>query len=416
MTGEVEPLELGLPLLHPAQRQVVDEAARFNVLACGRRWGKTVLGVDRLVIPALAGKPVGWYSPTYKMLAEVWRDVRRVLQPYATRVDKQAHRIELVSGGVWEMWSLDTPDVSRGRKYARVVIDEAAMVPHMADTWQAAIRPTLTDLEGDAWFLSTPKGMNFFRQIYARGQDPLRPDWKSWQMPTVANPFIKAGEVEAARQELPERTFAQEYLAQFLEDAGGVFRRVRACATAERATPYRGEFVAGLDWAQQHDFTVMVVLDAETRRVVDMNRFNQVDWAVQRGRVKTMADKWGISQIIAEHNSIGGPNIEALQREGLPVVSFETTSLSKPPLIESLALALERSELEILNDPVLVAELEAYERTISPVTGRSRYGAPEGMYDDTVMALALAWYGATEGHFDVVGQDVRDALLGYRGL
>ena len=58
-------------------------------------------------------------------------------------------------------------------------------------------------------------------------------------------------------------------------------------------------------------------------------------------------------------------------------------------------IELERGELGILNDPVLIGELEAYERTVSPVTGRSRYSAPEGMHDDCVMALALAWYGLT---------------------
>jgi phage terminase large subunit-like protein len=389
-------LTLTLPRPHLAQKTVIKEARRFNVMACGRRFGKTRLGIDRLIRPALEGKPVAFFAPTYKMMSDVWRETYNTVQPATKRVASQEHRIELITGGIIDMWSLDTPDAPRGRKYARVIIDEAAMVPQLQEAWQASIRPTLTDYEGDAWFTSTPKGANFFRTIYQYGQDPLKPDWVSWQMPTTANPHIKASEVEAARDELPERVFQQEYLALFLEDSGSVFRKVRAAATAQRAEPYSGRFVMGLDWAMSEDFTVITVMDAETRRMVDMDRFNQIDWAVQRGRVKTMADKWKVENIIAEHNSIGGPNIEALQREGLPVVSFETTAVSKPPLIESLALAFERSEIEILNDPVLVGELEAYERTVSPVTGRSRYGAPDGMHDDTVISLALALWGCHE--------------------
>ena len=372
----------------------MSEARRFNVLACGRRWGKTRLGIDRLIRPALEGQPVAFFAPTYKMMSDVWRETYNTVLPTAKRVSAQEHRIELITGGVIDMWSLDTPDAPRGRKYQRVVIDEAAMVSHLQEAWQASIRPTLTDYQGDAWFTSTPKGANFFRTIFQYGQDPLRPEWASWQMPTTANPYIRASEVEAARQELPERVFQQEYEARFLEDAGGVFRKVRQAATAERVPPYAGRFVMGVDWAMQNDFTVLVVLDAEARRVVDMDRFHQIDWAVQRQRLRVMADRWKVERIVAEHNSIGGPNIEALQREGLPVHGFETTAQTKPPLIESLALAFERDELVILNDPVLVGELEAYEREVSAVTGRSRYNAPEGQHDDCVVSLALAWKAA----------------------
>jgi hypothetical protein len=96
--------------------------------------------------------------------------------------------------------------------------------------------------------------------------------------------------------------------------------------------------------------------------------------------------------IWAEANSIGGPNIEALQAEGLPVNAFTTSASSKPTLIESLALAIERGELALLRDPVLLGELQAYTVERLP-SGRFRYTAPPGAHDDTVIAAALAWYG-----------------------
>jgi hypothetical protein len=146
-----------------------------------------------------------------------------------------------------------------------------------------------------------------------------------------------------------------------------------------------------VDWGQSNDFTVLTVFDADKRQQVDMDRFNKVDWALQRGRLKAMADKWKVDRILAEKNSIGGPNIEALRREGLPVLAFDTTAVSKPPLIESLVLAIEKREVTLLNDPVLINELEAYERTVSKDTGRSKYGAPESMHDDVVVSVALGW-------------------------
>jgi hypothetical protein len=368
---------LVLPTPHPAQQQIIREAKRFNVLACGRRFGKTLLGIELATI-AREGVPVAWFSPTYKMLAEVWRDTKHMLQNVITEVNVQQHRLGIGKGSI-DMWSLDSPDSSRGRFYRRVVVDEAAMVPNFQEAWQAVIRPTLADLKGDAFWLSTPRGMNFFKQGFDNGQDPLMPDWASWQFPTVANPYISPDEVESARQELPELTFKQEYLAEFLQSEGAVFRNIESNLTAEKdADPaaHKGHrVVSGLDWAQKHDFTAH-------------------EWAFQRARIKNDIDRWGIAQVLAEENSIGSPNIEALQKEGLPVKGFQTTAQSKSPLIQSLALAFERNEFKWLNMPVATAELIAYESKVSTVTGRVSYSAPEGMNDDTVIARALMNHSA----------------------
>jgi hypothetical protein len=128
---------------------------------------------------------------------------------------------------------------------------------------------------------------------------------------------------------------------------------------------------------------------------VAIDRFNQIDYAFQRGRLRALADKWHVRRIDAELNAMGEPVVEQLQRDNLPVRGFQTTASSKPPLIESLALAFERVEARWIDNPIATGELEAYERTVSAVTGRSSYSAPEGMHDDIVMARALAWHAAT---------------------
>src|ERR1035438_6839098 len=161
MSNKLIPLKLMAP--HPAQLRLIQESQRFNVVCCGRRWGKTVLGMDRLIQAALEGKPVAWFSPTYRLLGDVWRELLCVLAPAIRQKSEQEKRLELINGGVIELWSLDSADAGRRRKYAVVVIDEAAMVPALEQAWQQSIRPTLTDLKGCAWFLSTPKGMNYFK-------------------------------------------------------------------------------------------------------------------------------------------------------------------------------------------------------------------------------------------------------------
>lgn len=388
-----------LPRLHAGQQQIAREAKRYSVLACGRRFGKSVFGIDRITHPALAGYPVGYYCPTHKMLAEVWRTANSVLSPVVARRNAQEHRLELVTGGVVDMWSLETPDTSRGRKYKRVVIDEAAMVADLLGTWDAVIRPTLTDYKGDAFFLSTPKGLNGFHTMFERGLDPERDTWASWQMPTTTNPHIAQSEVDEAERETPSDLFAQEYLAQFISAAGAVFRNLDACLTAEPSQPdaHNGHrIVMGVDWAQSQDFTVISAVCADCRVEVAIDRFNKIDYGIQRGRLTAMAEAWSVADVLAEENSIGKPNIEQLWSEGLPIRGFNTTAQSKGPLVQSMALALEREEFHWLVDATARNELLSYEAKINPVTNRVTYSAPKGQHDDTVIARCLALKAAID--------------------
>lgn len=198
---------------------MLSEANRFNVVCCGRRWGKTTLAGELLLSPddpengALNGFPVAYGAPTYKMLMEVWREVVRLTADITLVKSEVEKRIELHGGGVIDFWSLDAPDTIRGRKYKRFILDESAMVPNLKDTWTKVIRPMLTDLIGDAWFLSTPRGKsNYFYDL------SKMPGWGFFQMPTTSNPHIPLSEVADAEATLDPVTFAQEYLASFVTE------------------------------------------------------------------------------------------------------------------------------------------------------------------------------------------------------
>jgi predicted phage terminase large subunit-like protein len=237
-----------LPVLHSAQEQIRAGAARFNVLNCGRRFGKDVLGQDLLVEPALKekGLPVAWFAPTYKMMQDTFRDVSDTLRPVATKINASEYRIELVTGGVIDMWSLDVPNVARGRKYARVIINEAAMVNDLTRVFQRVIRPTLADYQGDAWFLSTPVGHNDFFDLYNR--QFTNENWRGWTYPTSANPYIPASEIEEMRRDMPDTAFRQEILAEFVAVEGALFQRNQFHIVD--AAP------AGLKWLRTYDLAL----------------------------------------------------------------------------------------------------------------------------------------------------------------
>ena len=386
-------MALTLPRLHPGQRAVWDEPCRFKVLASGRRWGKTLLGSLACVHAGAQGGRAWWVAPSYKMAQVGWRAVARLGQQVpGAQVRRGDLMVRFPNGGSVQVRSADDPQSLRGEGLTLAVMDECAFMSEAA--WTEALRPALSDRLGGALFISTPKGRNWFWRLFQRGQDDSEPDWQSWTFPTVNNPYIAPGEIEAARRDLPERIYQQEYEALFLDDAGGVFRRVLEAATLQPQAPTaHGQYVMGVDWGKSNDFTVLTVIDVVQREMVAMDRFNQIDYAVQRGRLQALAERYKPTVILAESNSMGEPIIEQLQRDGLPVRGFQTTNATKAAIIEGLALAFERTELRILDDATLVGELQAYEMDKTP-SGMVRYGAPEGLHDDTVMSLALAWEAA----------------------
>ena len=134
MSTQTIRIELNAP--HSGQQKVIDGARRFNVLQCGRRFGKTELGEDRIINTALTGQPAAWFAPTYKLLADVWRKLTFLLAPATAQVNQQEKQLRLITGGLIDCWSLDQPDAGRGRKYKRVVIDEAGIVRQLQDAWQ----------------------------------------------------------------------------------------------------------------------------------------------------------------------------------------------------------------------------------------------------------------------------------------
>lgn len=386
-------VSLKLPRPHKDQALVLADAKRFNTLCCGRRWGKTTIALDRITRTVLAQKRAAWFSPTYSSLLDAWRSLVTNLEPVTIRKNESPTRwLQLIGGGMLECWSLQDPNAGRGRAYHLAVIDEAAIVPDLKKAWEEGIRAMLSDYQGEAWFLSTPKGTaNHFHTLWRNGQDPTKTEWASWQMPTASNPYIVPGEIASAKQDLTDLAFAQEYLAQFVTWAGSVFRKITD-AVMPAGTLTAPCAMIGIDWGRTNDPTVLTAL-SRNGEVIEVDRFRGMEYGLQRERVRAFWERHGKSAwIMAEVNSMGGPVVEQLQRDGLPVVGFHTTNASKSAIIEALALAFERGVIKIPNDPVLMGELQAFEA--KPLAGGAmRYAAPQGQTDDCVMSLAFAWAG-----------------------
>lgn len=387
-----------LPRLHDGQarirREIAERNVRFAVIMCGRRWGKTTDGVEWLADGALEGMPCAWMAPSYKLLGEAWREIVSRLRPAALKVSEQEHRITLFGGGSIECWTLDSTDPGRGRKYGRVAVDEAGIVRNLLDIWNAAIRPTLVDLGGEARFYGTPKGRTHgFVQLFAKGESG-ESGWASFRAPTRENQYIPASEIEAARHDLPAAVFLQEFEGIPADDNANPFGQ-SAVAACLGPLSVKSPVVWGWDFARAQDWTVGIGLD-EAGAVCRFERWQHLPWNETRAAV---VDHTVRTLAVGDSTGIGDAIVEDIQRMGVPMEAYGFTPKSKQQLMERLAGAIQAREITF-PDGVIRAELEAfeYEYTAHGV----RYSAPDGLHDDAVMALALALYG-----YDVYGYAAR---------
>mgnify|MGYP003334548949 FL=1 len=211
------------------QLSVLTADKRFKLLACGRRWGKTALGLISVLVGhgsrrgkyrgAIDGGRIWWVVPTYPIASEVWRDLCRAAGEIAVKKSEVERRLELPNGGSVMVKSADNPDSLRGAGLDGVVIDEAAFCD--ADVWHKAIPPTIADRMGWAMLLSTPNGFNWFHDVYNQGQDDA--DWAIFQRPTADNPLIRPSELERLKRGMPLAAYLQEHEAIFTAVSGAEF-------------------------------------------------------------------------------------------------------------------------------------------------------------------------------------------------
>lgn len=374
-------LEVVLNKPHSGQEKVLSEAQRFNVLNCGRRWGKSKLAANLVVEPALESEPTGYFTPTYKLLEATYKDCLNIV----SHIIKRKHDnqfIELITGGLIEFWSLDNPNAGRSRKYKRAVVDEAAFTKNLWEAWTESIRPTLTDLKGDAWFLSTPKGKNDFFKLYMRGKQGDK-DWMSWQMSTYTNPYIDPSELDDAKKDLPEIAFRQEYMAEFSDNLANPFGLafINQCTYQLSTEP---AICFGIDLAKSFDYTVITGLD-RNGSVCYHDRF-QKDW---RQTVQTISNLPRNIPIAIDSTGVGDPIGEDVARVMHNVELFKFTSTSKQQLMEGLAVAIQQRKITF-PEGVITDELSNFEFEYTR-TG-VKYSAPSGLHDDCVCSLALAWH------------------------
>lgn len=366
----------------------IHDKKKFVVVSAGRRVGKTYNFVQWLVeeLVSSPGKKaihvdttqtnIGKYVDRYyrPILGDLWRHCKH---------DKVKHILSLPNRSYIDFGSAERPESLEGFEYDYALLNEAGIILKRPQLWDNTLRPMVKGKNTKVRIIGTPKGKNKFHELFAQ--------YRGYHYPSSVSPFWDEEELEDIRTKVPQRVWEQEYLANFLDDEGSVFRGIRKCIT-NTETITSGDkgrtYVMGVDLAKHQDFTVIIIADSETKEVRYMDRFNKLDWPFQKRKIYEAWDRFGRPLVRLDSTGVGDAIYDDLQRAGMNIDPFKFTSGSKKELIENLIVAIENQEIFFPDIPELTSELELYEIEISR-TGNVRYNAPDGFHDDIVIALAL---------------------------
>jgi len=396
--------------------EILKSPSRFKLINRHRRSRKTTLAINKLIIEACRtpNRTFAYIGPTYKQAKSiVWQDpqmLKRYLPREILKKDRNESELycEFFNGSILQIKGADDPDSLRGAGYFGVVLDEFAMMKQ--EIWEEILRPVLTENKGWAWFLFTPKGRNHAYQYWLKSKE-WGDNWETFFLNAEESNLIAKDDLEAARKEMPELLFRQEFLCEFLEGEGTVFKGVDKCIAGKLKDPEPGaRYVIGVDLAKTVDFTVLCCVDQITKRVVAFERFNQISWRYQKERIAFMAKRYNDALIIVDETGLGDPITEDLKNNDLSVEGFRFTSPSKIMLIERLMLAIEQRLILFPNIEILIEELTAFSYEMSGSSGNWKYSAPAGFHDDCVIALGLAVHGL-QGFLYSSGNDEEEEVI-----
>ncbi len=314
--------ELNWTLL-PWQIDVWQDPARFKVIAAGRRCGKSNFAIKRTLAAALnapKGSAVLYLAPTLAQARQIAWDA---LLDQAGDLIKASNinqgDITLTNGIKIHIRSGENPDALRGLKLAFAVIDEAAFIKE--EVWSKIIRPALADLKGEAIFISTPDGRNWFYDMFQLGQGGDS-DWRSWHLTTYDNPTIDPAEIEAAKKTLSSWAFKVEFESSFDTSGSGIFKEewLKYGSEPDEGSYYIAFDLAGFADVSSANTAAKRRLDRTAIAIVKVT--NDGKWFVK----KIECGRWGVEETankllknVREYQPIGvGAERGALKNAVLP--------------------------------------------------------------------------------------------------
>lgn len=308
-------------ILTPAQQQIASDLHRFRVVNCGRRFGKTTLAIDQMKACAVYRTVrIAYIAPTFQQARDIaWEALKRDFSKAGAVINESRLEIRVRNlNGEESLIMLrgwESVENLRGQAFDLIVIDEVASMRNFWEAWQEVIRPTLTDRKGEVLFISTPKGYNHFFDLFNLEQTDS--DFKSFHFTSYDNTFIPVEEIDAARAQMTEDRFAQEYLADFRKTEGVVYKEFNRLQHIYDELPQVRfvETIAGIDFGFTHPAVVQSL-----KVDYDGNYWLTGEWS-HRGKtdaeVAEYAASRGFNKVYPDPENAAG--VEELVRHGVNV-------------------------------------------------------------------------------------------------
>jgi hypothetical protein len=311
LRGRVE-TQLSLGKMHSGQVAAywALQPHRFKALRCGRRFGKTDFGKMWIGQGLAQGWECAWFAPQHMTWSEVYTEMTDALRPILDTSSKGSAVMRMNTGGRLDFWTLENAIAGRGRRYRRIVIDEAAFAKDgdnkvdgsMMELWEKSIKPTLYDYGGQVLVCSNSAGKNPDNFFYNICTDPQY-GFKEYHATTMDNPLLPKRPRDESLKVWSERrdrfiadlskdndplVYAQEYLAEFVDWAGVSFFAREKLLEQNEPIPYP----VGCD-------CVFAVIDtaAKTGTENDATAVTLFARGQRGGRFPLMILDWDIAQI-----------------------------------------------------------------------------------------------------------------------
>jgi len=383
---------------HKNQKEIINsvlaDKTKHHIVSVGRQFGKSLMGINLLLYWAINNKgcKILWCSPTYSQTNKIQKEIVNAVRHtnIISSCNYSESYIKFRTGSEVYFRSAERYDNIRGFTFDYAVLDESAFM--RVETWSEAVRPTLAVRGKKVLFLSTPKGKNWFYDIFELGNSSDYPNYKSYKGTSMDTPFISEEEIDDARQTLPPNVFKQEYMAEFIDDGGEVFSNINN-NTFDKYPAKQGQLYCGIDLGRVNDFTVATVVDKQGN-VIDIYRNNKLQWSELVADLLTFIRRYNCVTLI-EVNSIGDVVFEQLKSKYNNIQPFVTTSKSKQEVIEGLILDFNEGNVKIPSKKLfqpLYDELGYFTYEYNPKTRSIKYTHPSGLHDDCVISLCLANY------------------------
>lgn len=320
--------------------------------------------------------------------------------------------IPFPNGSILYVMGADKPESLRGPNPRGVMLDECKDIK-LQTIWGGILQPIMTaNPKAWTWFLGTPGGQDEFFNKFQYAKQSNDPNWYATLLKASESGIIDKDSLDDAKRTTTQAYYQQEYECEFLESAGSFFRRVSQNLWDGNLEPELGHnYNIGVDLAKYQDWTVITPFDRNKFLAGKQDRFNQVDWNLQKARIEATARRFNTARVVVDSTGVGDPIAEDLRNQGLsldPEEGFKFTENSRRQLLDNLAVLLEQDKIKIPNDEGLIAELQSM-RFVMKVTdsGKSKIHVevPESMTDDRIMSLALSVWKETE-KIELVEEDV----------